>query len=57
MIDPDTPISTQQTIVTADNLQQVAEDIHMDPEELQDMFDVYNMAGRPLVVVVLQKED
>ena len=57
MIDPDTPISTQQTIVTADNLQQVAEDIHMDPEELQDMFDVYNRAGRPLVVVVLQKED
>lgn len=57
MIDPDTPISTQQTIVTADNLQQVAEDIHMDPEELQDMLDVYNWAGRPLVVVVLQKED
>ena len=57
MIDPDKPIETRQTIVTADNLQQVAEDIHMDPEELQDMLDVYNMAGRPLVVVVLQKED
>lgn len=57
MIDPDKPIETRQTVVTADNLQQVAEDIHMDPEELQDMLDVYHRAGRPLVVVILQKED